>query len=79
MGDRKRTQRRSAKASPIRWSARPTSGTKVKRDPRDEPVKLADHAMDATRYALHGELGEAARTEAYLAAMQRRLGEMQLN
>jgi hypothetical protein len=29
--------------------------------------------MDATRYALHGELGEAARTEAYLAAMQRRL------
>jgi hypothetical protein len=49
-------------------------GTTVKRDPRDEPVKLADHAMDATRYALHGELGEAA--EAYLAARQRRLGEM---
>jgi hypothetical protein len=43
---------------------------------RDEPVKLADHAMDATRYALHGELGEAARTEAYLAAMQRRLAEV---
>jgi hypothetical protein len=32
--------------------------------------------MDATRYALHGELGEAARTEAYLAAMQRRLAEV---
>jgi hypothetical protein len=32
--------------------------------------------MDATRYALHGELGEVAKTEAYLAAMQRRLGEM---
>jgi hypothetical protein len=37
---------------------------------------MADHAMDATRYALHGELGEAAKTEAYLAEMQRRLGEM---
>jgi hypothetical protein len=51
-------------------------GTTVTRDPRDEPVKMADHAMDATRYALHGELGEAARTEAYLAAMQRRLAGM---
>jgi hypothetical protein len=29
--------------------------------------------MDATRYALQGELGEAAKTEAYLAAMQRML------
>jgi hypothetical protein len=46
-------------------------------DPRDELVKMADHAMDATRYALHGELGEAAKTEAYLAAMQRRLSELQ--
>jgi hypothetical protein len=36
-------------------------------------LKQADHAMDATRYALHGELGEAAKTEAYLAAMQRRV------
>jgi hypothetical protein len=52
-------------------------GREVKRDPRDEPVKQADHAMDATRYALHGELGEAARTEAYLAEMQRRLAGMQ--
>jgi hypothetical protein len=49
------------------------AGTALTRDPRDEPVKLADHAMDAMRYALHGELGEAARKEAYLAAMQRRL------
>jgi hypothetical protein len=55
-----------------RYPAAP-EGTALKRDPRDEPVKMADHAMDATRYALHGELGEAARTEAYLAAMQRRL------
>jgi hypothetical protein len=29
--------------------------------------------MDATRYALHGELGEAAKTEAYLAELQRRI------
>jgi hypothetical protein len=51
-------------------------GTTVKHDRRDEPVKQADHAMDATRYALHGELGEAAKTEAYLAEMQRRLAGM---
>jgi hypothetical protein len=38
----------------------------------------ADHAMSATGYALHGELGEAARTEAYLAAMQRRLAGMRV-
>jgi hypothetical protein len=48
----------------------------VKRDPRDEPVKLADHAMDALRYVLHAELGEAGRTEAYLAVMQGRLSEL---
>jgi hypothetical protein len=62
-----------------RYPAAP-EGTALKRDPRDEPVKLMDHAMDATRYALHGELdgelGEAARTQAYLAAMQRRLAGM---
>jgi hypothetical protein len=56
-----------------RYPAAPSEGVTLKRDPRDEPVKLADHAMDATRYALHGELGAAAKTEAYLAAMQRRL------
>jgi hypothetical protein len=55
-----------------RYPAAP-EGTVLKRDPRDEPVKLADHAMDAMRYALHGELGEAAKTEAYLAELQRRL------
>jgi hypothetical protein len=59
-----------------RYPATP-EGTAVKRDPRDEPVKLADHAMDATRYALRGELGEAAKTEAYLAELQRRLSELQ--
>jgi hypothetical protein len=36
----------------------------------------AGHARDATRYALHGELGEAAKTEAYLAEMQRQLAAM---
>jgi hypothetical protein len=59
-----------------RYPAAP-EGTALKPDPRGEPVKMADHAMDATRSALHGELGEAARTEAYLAAMQRRLAGMQ--
>jgi hypothetical protein len=33
--------------------------------------------MDATRYALHAELGEAAKTETYLAELQRRLQELQ--
>jgi hypothetical protein len=58
-----------------RYPATP-EGVTLKRDPRDELVKLADHAMDATRYALHGELGEAAKTEAYLAELQRRLSAM---
>jgi hypothetical protein len=31
-----------------RYPAAP-EGTALKRDPRDEPVKMADHAMDATR------------------------------
>jgi phage terminase large subunit-like protein len=35
------------------------------------PLKVADHAMDATRYALHSELTGHARTEAYLADLQR--------
>jgi hypothetical protein len=33
--------------------------------------------MDATRYVLHRELGEAAQTEAYLAELQRRLSKLQ--
>jgi hypothetical protein len=56
-----------------RYPVPAAEGVTLKRDPRDEPVKLADHAMDATRYALHGELGEAVKTEAYLAELQRRL------
>lgn len=42
-----------------------------KRDPAEEPVKQSDHLMDATRYALHSELGQQTATEAYLAGMQR--------
>jgi hypothetical protein len=40
------------------------------RDPTEHPLKQNDHALDATRYALHSELGRAARTEAYLADMR---------
>jgi hypothetical protein len=39
----------------------------------EHPIKAADHALDATRYALHAELPGAARTEAYLADLQRYL------
>jgi hypothetical protein len=42
------------------------------RDPSEQPLKQSDHALDATRYALHGELASAAKTEAYLAALRRR-------
>ncbi|HEX9058520.1 MAG TPA: phage terminase large subunit [Ktedonobacterales bacterium] len=41
-----------------------------KRDPGEHPLKQTDHAMDATRYALHTELGGAGRAEAYLADLQ---------
>jgi phage terminase large subunit len=46
------------------------SGERSKRDPSELPIKQSDHAMDATRYALHGELGGRAKTEAYLADMR---------
>jgi hypothetical protein len=36
------------------------------------PVKANDHALDATRYALHSALGQRRRTSAYLHAMRRR-------
>jgi hypothetical protein len=35
-----------------------TSGERAKRDPAEEPVKQGDHAMEALRSALHGELAE---------------------
>jgi hypothetical protein len=47
----------------------------AKRDPSELPLKQADHALDATRYALHGELTGWVRTEAYLADMRRRMGK----
>jgi phage terminase large subunit-like protein len=39
------------------------------------PLKAADHALDATRYALHSALPALARTEAYLAELRQRRGE----
>ena len=42
-----------------------------RRDPAEHPLKQGDHALDATRYALHSELGRSGRTEAYLAEMRR--------
>jgi hypothetical protein len=45
----------------------------ARRDPAEHPVKQGDHAMDATRYALHTELTQYARTEAYLDEMRRRM------
>lgn len=44
-----------------------------KRDPSEQPVKQNDHALDATRYALHSALGVSRATDAYLAELQRRL------
>jgi hypothetical protein len=44
---------------------------RTRRDPAEQPLKQGDHAMDATRYALHTELAGAARTEAYLADIRR--------
>jgi hypothetical protein len=43
----------------------------ARRDPAERPLKRHDHALDATRYALHTELGRSARSEAYLARAQR--------
>lgn len=43
----------------------------ARRDPAERPLKHHDHALDATRYALHTELGRSARSAAYLARTQR--------
>jgi hypothetical protein len=51
-------------------------GSLAARRKRDEPVKVVDHAMDALRYVLQAEMGEARRTEVYLAEMQRRVAGM---
>ncbi|HET8908032.1 MAG TPA: terminase family protein [Ktedonobacterales bacterium] len=45
------------------------------RDPSEQPLKQNDHALDATRYALHTALGRSRATTAYLEAIQRRRTE----
>jgi hypothetical protein len=45
-------------------------------DPSEQPLKQNDHALDATRYALHTALGSSRATSAYLADLQRRAGRM---
>ncbi|HZC04180.1 MAG TPA: terminase family protein [Ktedonobacterales bacterium] len=45
------------------------------RDPAEQPVKQNDHALDATRYALHSELARqraASQTDRWLADLKRR-------
>jgi phage terminase large subunit-like protein len=44
-----------------------------KRDPSEQPLKQNDHALDATRYALHTELGRSSRADAYLVDLNRLL------
>lgn len=51
-------------------------GQTSRRDPKEEPLKQSDHALDALRYALHSELAGAAKTEAYLADTRRWVEEV---
>jgi hypothetical protein len=44
---------------------------RAKRDPAEEPIKQSDHALDALRYALRSELGQATAVDAYLHEMGR--------
>lgn len=44
-----------------------------RRDPSEQPLKQNDHALDATRYALHSALGRARNTDAYLANLHQRI------
>ncbi|HEV2456966.1 MAG TPA: hypothetical protein VGS80_01275 [Ktedonobacterales bacterium] len=43
------------------------------RDPSEQPAKQNDHALDATRYAVHTALGQTRAADAQIAALQRRL------
>ena len=45
-----------------------------RRDPSEQPIKQNDHALDATRYALHTALTRSRGVNAYLARMARRTG-----
>jgi len=47
-----------------------------RRDASEQPLKQNDHALDATRYALHTALGRAHSVEAYLTGLQRRMRRM---
>jgi hypothetical protein len=49
-----------------------SKGGLTARDGSELPLKQNDHAMDATRYALHTALGQRRATNAYLAALRRR-------
>ncbi|MEO7002245.1 MAG: terminase family protein [Ktedonobacterales bacterium] len=49
------------------------NGQNVRRDPSEQPLKQHDHALDATRYALHTALGQARATNAYLAGLRKRV------
>ena len=54
-----------------RYATAPASG----RDPAEQPIKQNDHALDATRYALHTELSRqraSSQTDAWLANLKRR-------
>ncbi|HKV83737.1 MAG TPA: terminase family protein [Ktedonobacterales bacterium] len=42
------------------------------RDPSEQPIKQNDHALDATRYALHTALSQRRGVNAYLGRMRRR-------
>jgi Terminase large subunit, T4likevirus-type, N-terminal len=42
-----------------------------RRNPAEHPLKQGDHALDATRYALHSELSRWGHTEAYLDWLRR--------
>jgi len=51
------------------------TGQNARRDPSEQPLKQHDHALDATRYALHTALGQSRATNAWLAALRKRLGD----
>jgi len=51
------------------YASAPSNGT---RDASEQPLKQNDHALDATRYALHTALGQARSVETYLEEMGRR-------
>ena len=51
------------------------AGQTVSRDPSEQPLKQHDHALDATRYALHTALGQSRATNAWLADMRKRTAQ----